>query len=81
VPGSGACIAGSGKKNGGKAAVAIAHNLLIIIWYVLRDGVEFQDLGPDYFTRPGSPATTRRKDQLVHELRALGDTVEVITAA
>ena len=70
-----------GKKNGGKAAVAIAHNLLIIIWYVLRDGVEFEDLGADYFTRPGSPATTRRKDQLVNELRALGFTVEVNPAA
>jgi len=70
-----------GKKNGGKAAVAIAHNLLIIIWYVLRDGVEFHDLGPDYFTRPGTPATDRRKNQLLSELRALGYTVEVTTAA
>ena len=70
-----------GKRNGGKAAVAIAHNLLIIIWHVLRDGVEFHDLGPDYFTRPGSPATDRRKDQLVHELHALGFTVQVTPAA
>lgn len=70
-----------GKKNGGKAAVAIAHNLLIIIWYILRDGVEFHDLGPDYFTRPGSPATDRRKNQLLNELRALGYTVEVTPAA
>ncbi|MFZ0161774.1 MAG: IS110 family transposase [Kineosporiaceae bacterium] len=64
-----------GKKNGGKAAVAIAHNLLVIIWYVLRDGVEFYDLGPDYFTRPGTSATTRLKDHLIQELRALGYTV------
>jgi transposase len=70
-----------GKKNSAKAAVAIAHNLLIIIWHVLRDGVEFQDLGPDYFTRPGSPTTNRRKDQLVNELRALGYTVNLTTAA
>ena len=70
-----------GKKNGGKAAVAIAHNLLIIIWHVLHDGVEFHDLGPDYFTRPGSPTTNRRKDQLVHELQTLGYTVAVTPAA
>lgn len=70
-----------GKKNGGKAAVAIAHNLLIIIWHVLHDGVEFHDLGPDYFTRPGSPTTNRRKDQLVRELQALGYTVAVTPAA
>jgi transposase len=61
--------------------VVVAHNLLIIIWYVLRDGVEFQDLGPDYFTRPGSPANTRRKDQLLQALRALSYTVEVTPAA
>jgi transposase len=70
-----------GKKNGGKAAVAIAHNLLVIIWYVLRDGVEFHDLGPDYFTRPGSPTVNRRRDQLVRELQALGYTVAVTPAA
>jgi transposase len=70
-----------GKKNGGKAAVAIAHNLLIIIWHVLHDGVEFHDLGPDYFQRPDTPATRHRKDQIIRELRALGYTVEVTTAA
>ena len=70
-----------GKKNGGKAAVAIAHNLLIIIWHVLHDGVEFHDLGPDYFQRPDTPATRHRKDQLIRELRALGYTVDVTTAA
>jgi transposase len=70
-----------GKNNGGKAAVAIAHNLLVIIWHVLHDGVEFYDLGPDYFTRPGTSATERRKNHLIHELRTLGYTVEVTPAA
>ena len=70
-----------GKKNGGKAAVAIAHNLLIIIWHVLHDGVEFYDLGPDYFQRPDTPAARHRKDQLIRELTALGYTVDVTTAA
>lgn len=70
-----------GKKNGGKAAVAIAHNLLIIIWHVLRDGAEYQDLGPDYFTRPGTPASDYRKRQLINELTNLGYTVKVTPAA
>ena len=70
-----------GKRNGGKAAVAIAHNLLIIIWHVLHDGVEFHDLGPDYFTRPGSPATDRRKDHLIRELQTLGYKVNITPAA
>lgn len=70
-----------GRKNGGKAAVAIAHNLLVIIWYVLRDGVEFEDLGVDYFQRPGAPATRHRMDHLVRELQALGYDVTVSPAA
>ena len=70
-----------GKKGGGKAAVAIAHNLLIIVWYVLRDGATYQDLGPDYFTRPGTPVNDRRKNHLVEELKALGYTVQVTPAA
>lgn len=70
-----------GKKGGGKAAVAIAHDLIVIAWHVLRDGVEFHDLGADYFTRPDSPAHSRRKDHLVRELQALGYTVQVTPAA
>jgi transposase len=70
-----------GKKGGGKAAVAIAHDLIVIAWYVLHDGGEFYDLGPDYFTRPDNPATTRRKDYLIHELQTMGYTVQVTPAA
>jgi transposase len=70
-----------GKKGGGKAAVAIAHDLIVISWYVLHDGVEFYDLGPDYFTRPDAPTSTRRKDHLIRELQALGYTVQITPAA
>jgi len=70
-----------GKKNGSKAAVALAHNILIIIWHVLHDGVIFQDLGPDYFHRPDTPAAHRRKTQLIRELQTLGYTVQVTPAA
>jgi transposase len=70
-----------GKKGGAKAAVAIAHNLIVIAWYVLHDGVEFHDLGPDYFTRPDSPTTARRKDHLIRELQTLGYTVKITPAA
>jgi transposase len=70
-----------GKRGGNKAAVAIAHDLIVIAWHILRDGVEFYDLGPDYFSRPDSPATTRRKDHLIHELQALGYTVQITPAA
>jgi transposase len=70
-----------GKKGAKKAAVAVAHDLIAIAWHILRDGVEFYDLGADYFTRPGNPETTRRKDHLVRELHAMGYTVQITPAA
>jgi hypothetical protein len=31
--------------------IAIAHNLLLIAYYILRDQTCYRDLGPDYFDR------------------------------
>ena len=32
-----------------RAAIAVAHSILVIAYHVLRDGTTFQDLGADYF--------------------------------
>ena len=38
------------KRRGPKrAAIAVAHSILVIAYYLLRDGRAYQDLGPDYF--------------------------------
>lgn len=37
-----------GKK---KAVVAVGHSMLIAAYHILRDGVEYQDLGPEHFDR------------------------------
>jgi transposase len=55
-----------GKK---RALVAVGHSLLVIIYHVLRDHVEYKDLGPDYFDRL-EPERLRR--YLVKRLQALG---------
>ena len=34
-----------------KAVVAVAHSILVAAWHILRDGVEYRDLGPDHFDR------------------------------
>jgi transposase len=40
------------KRRGPKrAAIAVAHTILVIAYHVLRDGVVFEDLGVDYFDR------------------------------
>jgi transposase len=68
-----------GKKGGGKAAVAIAHDLIVIAWHLLHDQSDYRDLGADYFTRHDNPDATKRR--LVRQLQALGYTVDLTPAA
>jgi transposase len=68
-----------GKTGGGKAAIAIAHTLIVIIWHVLHDGTAYRDLGSDYFTRYDNPEA--RKRRLIRDLHTLGYEVTVQPAA
>jgi transposase len=58
-----------GKK---RALLAVGHSLLIIIYHVLKDHKEYQDLGRDYFDRL-EPERLQR--YLVKRLEALGNDV------
>jgi transposase len=64
-----------GKKGGGKAAIAVAHTLIVIVWHVLHDQGEYRELGHDYFTRRDNPEAAKRR--LIHNLEALGYHVEL----
>src|SRR5207244_10206793 len=55
-----------GKK---RALVAVGHSLLVVIYHVLKHGVEYRELGPDYFDRL-EPERLRR--YLVKRLQGLG---------
>lgn len=55
-----------GKK---KAAVAVAHSILVICWHLLTNDCDYDDLGGDYFTRRN---TDRQRDRLVNQLHTLG---------
>jgi transposase len=55
-----------GKK---KAAVAVAHSILVICWHLLTDDADYDDLGGDYFTRRN---TDRQRDRLIKQLTGLG---------
>ena len=52
-----------------KAAIAIAHRLLVIIYTMLRDGTEYQELGGEYFDRLHPERTAQR---LIRRLDKLG---------
>lgn len=46
-----------GKK---KALIAIAHSLIKIIYHILRDGTEYKDPGPNYYTKEERERRVRR---------------------
>jgi transposase len=52
-----------------KAVVAVGHQILEIAYYVMRDGVTYQELGGDYFDRRHRDRAIRRH---VRQLEALG---------
>ena len=61
-----------------KAIVAVAHQILEIAFYLMRDGVTYQELGADYFDRRNAERATRRH---VRQLEALGYRVTIEKAA
>jgi transposase len=61
-----------------KAIVAVAASMLTAVYYMLRDGTEFHDLGDQYFARHDKARLTNR---LLKRLRDLGVEVEVKSAA
>lgn len=68
-----------GKRGESKAIFAVAHTMLVIIWHVLHDNVDYQDLGPDWFERRSDTAAHTRR--LVHQLENLGHRVTIEPAA
>ena len=60
-----------------KAIVAVAASMLTDVYYMLRDGTEFHDLGDQYFAHHDKARLTNR---LLKRLRDLGVEVEVKAA-
>jgi hypothetical protein len=66
------------RRGRAKAAVAVAHSILIIPYHVLTEGTVYCDLGGNYFDERDRQAVERR---LVHRLQGLGYTVSLTPAA
>jgi transposase len=58
------------RRGPNKAAVAVAHSLLDLLWHMLSTGECFHDLGHDYFQRRHDPQHQTR--HLVSQLERLG---------
>lgn len=52
-----------------KAIVAIAHRILKALWYIIKKGQRFKDLGPDYLAQKNK---ANRLVSLSHQARQLG---------
>lgn len=52
------------------AAVAVAHSILVAVWHILHDGVDYHDLGGDWHSKRAYDPNTRRR-WLVAELEEL----------
>lgn len=62
-----------------RAIVAIAHSMLIAIWWMLTEDCDYQDLGADFYDRfNNTEAETRR---LIRRLEHLGHHVTIDTPA
>lgn len=61
-----------------KAVVAVGHQILEISYFVMRDGVTYDELGADYFDKRHAERTVKRH---VRQLEALGFHVTIEKAA
>jgi hypothetical protein len=61
-----------------KAVVAVGHQILEIAYFIMRDGVDYRELGAEYFDRRDRERATRRHLQ---QLQALGYRVTIEPAA
>jgi transposase len=66
------------RRGRAKAAVAVAHSILIIVYHVLTEGTVYRDLGANYYDERNRQAVERR---FVHRLQGLGYTVTLEPAA
>jgi hypothetical protein len=58
------------RRGPNKAAVAVAHSLIELVWHLLSTGEAFKDLGEDYFKTRQDPQRQARR--LVAQLKELG---------
>ncbi|HXM20862.1 MAG TPA: transposase [Terriglobales bacterium] len=67
------------KRRGPKrAGIAVAHSILVIAYYMLRNGVDFNDLGADYFDRMN---TAKLKRYHLRRLAELGCDVSALAVS
>ena len=65
------------RRGAKRAALAVAHTILVIAYHIIRDGTVYEDLGSNYFDERERDRTIRRA---VHRLERLGCKVSLEAA-
>jgi transposase len=66
------------RRGGKRAAIAVAHSILVICYHIIKDGTTYEDLGPNYFDERDKEKVIRRCTQRIEQL---GKRVTVTDAA
>lgn len=66
------------RRGKNRAKIAVAHSMLIAIWHILRDGVEFRDLGADYYNQFNRE---KKANSLMKKLLNLGFSIVIEDSA
>jgi len=66
------------RRGGNRAAVSVAHSILVIVYHMLSDRSDYHDLGGNYFDERHREQVSRR---LTRRLEALGYSVSLSPAA
>lgn len=56
------------RRGAKRAIIAVAHTILVIVYSLLRNGSNYQDLGPNYFDERDHRSTLRRSVQRIERL-------------
>jgi transposase len=67
------------RRGPNKAALAVAHSMVISAWHMLTTGETYRELGADYYNRHNDPE--RQARQLTRRLESLGYIVTIAPAA
>ncbi len=63
-----------GRRGKKRAITAVGHKILIAAYFILRDKVHYQDLGPEFLTHLNKNYKIKRH---INQLRELGIEVEI----
>jgi transposase len=66
------------RRGGKRAAIAVAHSILVLCYHIIKDGTTYEDLGPNYFDERDKEKVIRRCTQRIEQL---GKHVTVTDAA